>query len=308
MFVLLSVLTLMADDQTRLTPGDHRRTLTVADRQRSWLIHVPPGYDDTKPTPVVLAFHGGMSNGAQMMKFCGLNEKADAAGFLAVFPDGTGQFESALTWNAGNCCGYAMRNKVDDVAFVRELLDDLARVAHVDPRRVFATGMSNGGLMAYRLADELSDRFAAIAPVGGPMGFETCQPRHPVSVIHFHGTDDKFAPFAGGQGERSVSRTHFYSVEHTIQNWVRANGCPRTPVTTAFEPKVDDGTRVSRKVYGPGTDGAEVVLYRIEGGGHTWPGREPTLIFLGKSTANISANDLLWEFFEKHPRPVSVTP
>jgi polyhydroxybutyrate depolymerase len=293
----------MADELSNLTPGDHRRALTVESRERDFLVHVPPGYDGQRLFPLVLAFHGGLSNAARMAEFCGLNEKADLAGFLVAYPNGTGRADGAYTWNGGNCCGFAQEQNVDDVAFVRALLEDLSQIACVDPRRIFATGMSNGGLMAYRLADELADRIAAIAPVGGPMGTETCRPARPVSVIHFHGTDDKFAPFAGGRGERSVSRTCFYSVEHSLANWIAANGCPTTPVVTALEPIVQDGTRVTMSVFGPGREQSEVVLVRIEGAGHTWPGRKPPLLFLGKSTLNISANDLMWEFFEKHPRP-----
>jgi polyhydroxybutyrate depolymerase len=139
-----------------------------------------------------------------MVAFTGLNEKADEAGFLAVYPNGTGEKRS-LTWNGGNCCGYAVENQVDDVGFVRALLDDLEKVVTVDPSRVYATGISNGAIMAYRLASELSDRIAAVAPVAGPMGTATCSPRRPVSVMHFHGTDDQFAPCrrAGGRGASS---------------------------------------------------------------------------------------------------------
>jgi polyhydroxybutyrate depolymerase len=160
--------------------------------------------------------------------------------------------------------------------------------------------MSNGGIMAYLLASELSDRIAAIAPVGGPMGTETCHPKRPVSVIHFHGTADEFAPFKGGQG-KGVSGTDFYSVEHSIQAWVKANGCDKEPVITKFADTVKDGTTITRTTYGSGQDGSEVVLVIIEGGGHTWPGQEPRVRFLGKSTQNISANDQMWEFFVKHP-------
>ena len=154
-----------------LAPGDHTRTLEHDGRTRSYLVHVPPKYDPKRPTPVVLAFHGGgQQRLEQMVRFCGLNEKADKEGFIAVYPNGTGRLEQMLTWNGGNCCGYAMWNNVDDVGFTRALLDDLAKVANVDAKRVFATGISNGGIMCYRLASELSDRIAAIAPVSGTMG------------------------------------------------------------------------------------------------------------------------------------------
>jgi polyhydroxybutyrate depolymerase len=284
-----------------LGPGDHTRKLTVEGRERSYLVHVPPKYDPKKPTPVVLAFHGGGANADSMVRFSGLNEKSDEAGFVVVYPNGTGRLERVLTFNGGNCCAYAMNNKVDDVEFTRQLLDDLAKSVNIDPKRVFATGMSNGGIMAYLLASELSDRIAAIAPVAGPMGTETCQPKRPVPVIHFHGTADENAPFKGGKGEKSISSTEFYSVEHSIQAWVKANGCKAEPVVTTIPDRAKDGTTITRKTFGSGKDGAEVVLVVIEGGGHTWPGQEPRLRILGKSTKNISANDLMWEFFEKHP-------
>ncbi len=284
-----------------LNPGDQTRTLKVGDLEREYFVHVPPKYDSKKPTSVVLVFHGGGSNAEQIIRYCGLNKKADEAGFIAVYPNGTGRLEKMLTFNGGNCCGYAMNNNVDDVEFTRKILDDLAKSANIDPKRVFATGMSNGGIMSYLLASELSDRIAAIAPVSGPMGTDTCKPKRPVSVIHFHGTDDENAPFKGGKGERSVSGTDFYSVDHSIQAWVKANGCAKEPVVTKLPDTAKDGTTIIRKAYGNGKDGSEVVLVIIEGGGHTWPGQETRLRMLGKSTKNISANDLMWEFFQKHP-------
>jgi polyhydroxybutyrate depolymerase len=292
---------LMFPNDTQLGPGDHIRTLPVRDRTRTYLVHVPPSYDGNQPYPVVLAYHGGGSNAEHMVRFCGLNVTADQAGFIAVYPNGTGALASALTWNGGNCCGYAMHNQVDDVAFTRTVLDDLATVIQVDTKRVYATGMSNGAVLVYRLASELSDRIAAIAPVAGPMGTDTCHPQRPVSVLHFHGTEDEFAPFRGGTGPRSRSGTDFYSVEHSIRCWVQANGCREEPVTEELPDTANDGTTVTHQTYGGGRDGAEVVLVVIEGGGHTWPGRAPPLPVLGKATRNISANDLLWAFFEKHP-------
>src|SRR5712691_11431037 len=184
----LTVMALMAAwSNEQLEPGNHTRSLEVDMRTRTFLVHVPSSYDGKKPFPVVLAFHGGGSNAEQMVRFCGLNETADKHGFIVVYPNGTGRLEKLLTWNGGNCCGYAMRNRIDDVAFTKALLDDLAKVVKVDTKRVYATGMSNGAIMAYRLASELSDRIAAIAPVGGPMGKEKCAPKRPVPVIHFHG-------------------------------------------------------------------------------------------------------------------------
>lgn len=300
MLPTLTMLAILMTQPAALGPGDHTRTIEVDKRSRTYLVHVPPKYDSKKPSPVVLAFHGGGSNAEQMVKFCGLNETADKHGFVVVYPSGTGRLEKLLTFNGGNCCGYAMTNKVDDVGFTKVLLDDLAKVVNVDPKRVYATGMSNGAIMSYLLASELSDRIAAIAPVGGPMGTETCNPKRPVSVIHFHGKDDEFAPFKGGKG-KGVSGTDFYSVEHSIKACIKANGCKDEPKTVEIPDKANDGTKATITTYGGGKEGAEVVLVAIDGMGHTWPGQQPAVKFLGKSTRNVSANEMMWAFFDKHP-------
>jgi len=289
--------------EAALTAGDHARSLAVDGRQRSYLVHVPESADKSRAWPVVLAFHGGGSNATQMVRFCGLNDQADKSGFVVVYPDGTGRTEQLHTWNAGNCCAYAMTQKIDDVKFTRMLLDDLAKVLLVDQRRVYATGMSNGAMFCYHLASELSDRIAAIAPVSGPMGTRDCHPKRPVSVLHFHGTDDQFAPFAGGRGESSLSGTDFLSVDYSLNRWIKANGCSEKPRVEELPVEVDDGTRATRKTWGEGQEGAEAVLIRIQGAGHTWPGRTPLLRRLGKSTRNVDANSLMWEFFSRHPLP-----
>jgi len=285
--------------ETPLISGDHTRTLKHDGRTRSYIVHIPPKYDSKQPTPLVLAFHGGGGNAQIMMRFYGLNDKADKGGFIVAYPNGTGRSENILTWNGGNCCGYAQLNNVDDVGFVRVVLDDLAKVVSVDSKRVFATGMSNGGILCYRLASELSDRIAAIAPVSGTMGTATCKPKRPVSVMHFHGTADEVVPFKGGKGSnRLTQQINFYSVEHSINAWVKANGCSEKPTVTDMPKKTDD-MAVQRKTYGQGKDGTEVVLFIINGGGHAWPGRGRGV--LGKTTKNISADDLMWEFFKRHP-------
>ena len=299
MFTLLAML--LAADAAGLEPGDHARTVDVDGHRRRYLLHLPPQADPATPLPVVLAFHGGGANAETMVAFSGLDEKADQAGFIVVYPEGTGRLPRMLTFNAGNCCGLAAASDVDDVAFTRHVLDDVAKLVPVDRNRVFATGMSNGAMMAYRLASELSDRIAAIAPVAGPMGTKECHPGRPVPVMHFHGTADEFAPLEGGRG-RGPSGTEFLSVQHSIDAWVEADGCEKTPTTTLLPDRHDDGTTVRELRHGSGKDGAEVVLVIIEGGGHTWPGREPRMRSLGTSTRDISANDMMWDFFRQHPR------
>jgi polyhydroxybutyrate depolymerase len=231
-----------------------------------------------------------------MARFCGLDEKANRSGFVVVYPDGTGSTPLFLYWDAGGVRG----RPSDDVAYVSKLLDDLATVVNVNPMRVYATGMSNGAMMCYRLAAELSGRIAAIAPVAGTMAIETCRPRRPVPVMHFHGTKDGLVLF-DGPDERTPKNLKFLSVEDSIRAWAKVNECPETPVVAEVPDRAEDGTQVRVETYGPGKDDSEVILYVIEGGGHTWPGREPRLPFLGKSTKDISANDLIWDFFQRHP-------
>ncbi len=249
-----------------------------------------------------LSFHGSNSNGQIQKEFTGLNEYAEKHGFVVVYPFGTGQRERLLFWNAGICCGDAFEARVDDVAFVRAMLTDLYSCLPIDHGRIYASGMSNGAMMAYLLASEMAETFAAIAAVAGPMAIRTIRPSRPVSVIHFHGEFDEFTPYEGGQGRRSVTNTVHLSIPETIRAWVAANGCAPQPVTTMLRPEVDDGTQIELFEYGPGPTGAEVQLYYVHGGGHTWPNRPPRPFILGKSTENLDANETMWAFFTKHAR------
>jgi polyhydroxybutyrate depolymerase len=211
-----------------LGPGDHDRSFKMGEATRSYLVHVPPQYDPQKPTPVVLVLHGAGTNGSITVWFTGMSKKADEAGFIAVYPNGTGLAGLMLTWNAGGVRGRT-DGKPDDVAFIAKVLDDLATVANVDPKRVYATGMSNGGMMCYRLAAELSDRIAAVAPVAGTMAIDTYNPRRPVPVMHFHGTADKMVPFGGPSGRtpKFLGFLHGKLTDHRGAS-VR-KGCPGKP-------------------------------------------------------------------------------
>jgi polyhydroxybutyrate depolymerase len=306
--LLLALLTQGVIRKASAQSGDVLRTLNIGDLNRRYEFHRPSRIETTKALPVVIAFHGGGGNPQSMRKLSGLNSKADEAGFIVVYPYGTGRLESQfLTFNGGDCCGYAMENQIDDVSFVRALLDDLATVTRIDLRRVYATGLSNGGIIAYRVAAELADRIAAIAPVGGPLMMESIQPSRAVPVMHFHGTGDESAPFQGGYGKGFSGKggvTDFKSVEFTLNQWIEANGCQKTPSVEPLPDKTNDGMTCTRKTWSGGRDGSEVVLIEIENGGHTWPGMEPPVAMLGQSTKDISANDLMWEFFQKHALPV----
>lgn len=291
-----------------LSDGLTFRTVKVGSSERRYLLYVPRGVERTKTLPVVLAFHGGGGNPTSMMRLSGLNQKADSAGFVLVYPFGSGLNPNRnLTFNAGNVGGYAKEKNVDDVSFTRAILDDLPSLIAVDKGRVYATGISNGAMMCYRIASELADRIVAIAPVGGPMGLETCNPSRPVSIIHFHGTADELAPFAGGKGKGTPGnpaafRPTFFSVEHSVSSWVKANGCRSEPKVDELPDRAQDGMRVTKRTWSGGREGSTVVLVEIAGGGHTWPGEEPLVEILGPSTRDISANDMIWEFFQSHRR------
>jgi polyhydroxybutyrate depolymerase len=228
------------------------------------------------------------------MSFTAMNEKADREGFIAVYPDGTGA-GTFLTWNAGGR-GKRYDERVNDVRFISAIIDDLGACASIDSKRVYATGISNGGMMCYRLAAELSDRIAAIAPVAGTLTLRELNPARRVPIMHFHGTQDTFVPW-GGPANQTPSFITFRSVEDTMKVWAGLNNCESPPVIENLPDTSDDGMTVRKWDYPTRPDGASVVLYEIIGGGHTWPGIESPVGFIGNSTKDISANDLMWEFF-----------
>jgi len=295
-----------------LAPGDYERTLTHGGWTRTYRLHVPPSYRAGMPAPLLLNLHGGGGNAAQQERMSGLSAKADSEGFILVTPDGIPSLviRSMETWNAGNCCGRAKRVTADDVGFVRSIIDAVSAELCVDPRRVYATGLSNGGMMSYRLACELGDRIAAIAAVGGGMGdrdLDTtpasiaypCKPPRPVAILHIHGLDDRCYYYDGGKHRTGLSGTTFIPIAETITGWVERNHC-RNETAGTYE---RGGARC--RTYQGCERGGDVTLCTIDGGGHMWPGREyPTWLRLacgGSATEDLIANDLIWDFFQAHP-------
>lgn len=276
--------------------------IPVRSRRRTAVACVPDGAAPVSGWPVVLAFHGGQSHPEMMRRFSGLDDLATQDRAVVVFPAGTGSREGLLTWNGGNCCGEARADDSDDVGFVEALLDAVAARLPVDPRRVHAAGMSNGAMMAYRAAAELSGRIASIAPVAGPLALASIAPARPVPVLHFHGTLDQFTPLEGGIGRRSVTRVSHRPVVEGLLEWVHANGCCPAAERESV-PCTDDGISIERFTWrsAGGAAAGEVVFYRLEGAGHTWPGRRPDSFYLGPSALSLDANSLIWEFFARHP-------
>jgi polyhydroxybutyrate depolymerase len=227
----------------------------------------------------------------------GLSRTADREGFLVAYPNGTGR-GSFLHWNVGAL----PRDDADDVGYLGKVLDDIEASAKVDTKRVYAVGYSNGGMMCYRLASALPGRIAAIASVAGTMTASKAEAKRPVSVLHFHGTKDTMVPFDGSAG-RANGPFRLRSVDESVRAWAEADGCPKEPQMAEIPAKNADALAVRRLTFGPGREGSEVVLYVIEGGGHTWPGKPTVGPLLGKSAVDLKANDLIWEFFKKHPIP-----
>jgi polyhydroxybutyrate depolymerase len=276
--------------------GLTEHALRVGDLDRSFLVYAPAQW--SQGGSVVIALHGAGSSAADMVEFCGLNRAADLEGFLVVYPNGTGRMPHALSWNAGAAKVWAARNNIDDVGFMQRLLDQVLEASRADASRVYATGMSNGGLLCFRLACELPERLAAIAPVAISQVGELRPPR-PMPVIHFHGTADDFVPYAGGLGRKSLTQTTFLSVQQTLDTWVRANGCDAER-RIELPQHCDDGTKVVRTEFTGGA--APVVHYQVVGGGHTWPGQQSRYDFLGRVTQNLSANETICEFFRNYSR------
>lgn len=266
-------------------------------------VHVPVGLAVEPLRPLVIAFHGGGSNARDMADRTGLRRTADAHGFVVAFPEGSGRLVRLRTWNAGECCGYAVVQGVDDVAFAVAAIDALVARHAVDPRRVYLTGMSNGAMMAYRVALERPERVAAIAPVAGAMALDPALVRVPVPVLHVHGTDDRHAPFEGGVGSASIEGGVRRSVPDTLAAWARAHGAATEPVVTRLPDLADDGLRVERHAYHAADDPAAVVLILVVGGGHAWPGSTARERLLGPSTLDVDANELMWAYFEPRTAP-----
>jgi polyhydroxybutyrate depolymerase len=272
-----------------ILPHDLTWTIESGGLPRVANVHIPEGYDPTVGTPLVLNIHGFTSDAVEEALLTNMTPKADAENFVVVYPYGTG-VPGELSWNAGACCGTAAATNVNDIGFVSDLIDYAEQQLCIDPSRVFATGMSNGGFLSHTIGCELADRVAAIAPVAGVDGMPTCTPSRPVPVMHFHGTADPLVPWNGD------ALLGFISVPDSIAGWAQRDGCTGSPVQTYANGNSTCAT------YQQCAGGADVTLCTIAGGGHTWPGGLPVPV-LGMTTTDISATDAMWTFFQAHPLP-----
>ena len=310
--LLIGLLLLSEAAFAALVPGDYEFFVTHQGLRRSYLMHVPPQAKGDAALPLVLAFHGAGSNAEVMRAYTRMDRSADRDGYIVVYPNGSSGINGRfLTWNAGNCCGPAQLLQVDDVGFSLSVLDDVAVRVSVDNTRVYATGLSNGAMMAYRLAAEAAHRIAAVAGVAGSMSVQRFAPSRPMPVLHIHSTQDHIARYGGGVGTPSTiadTRMLHTSVEEMLRRWLDYDGCPLKAAaveTIAGERGTPDETHSAiRRVYGPCRQGVEVVLIQLAGPGHVWPGgvRDYNPELLGAGTAVIDANTEMWRFFSRFRR------
>jgi polyhydroxybutyrate depolymerase len=283
---------------TSLPTGETTHTLTHDTLERSYILYVPSSVNWHEPIALVFVFHGGTGNAESAIRMSGFNEVADQNGFVVVYPNGTGRLsdDKLLTWNGGACCGYAQEKNVDDVGFVRAIVTDLQSLATVNTRRIYATGLSNGGILSQRVACEAPDLFAAIAPVAGTLNLPACKPSQPISVIEFHGTEDENIPYNGGKGPKSLVNVDFASVPDSIAFWTAFNGCKAQSQMNSF-------ADIQHETWRGCSSSTAVELYTIVGGGHAWPGGVGGWAGSDQPIQTISASQVIWEFFAAHPKP-----
>jgi|GEM_PF-455971 len=283
-------------------------------RKRTYLLYVPEVYDGVIPLPLVVGLHGGSGTALGHMQMSQLNRAAHDHGFFAVYPDGATLIQ---TWNGGNCCGKAVENGIDDVGFIRKLIETLVGDYAIDHKRVYTSGFSNGAIMSHRLACEAADLFAAVAPLSGGINlggdFTVCAPSRPVPIIMFHGTTDENYPIEGGVGD-GLSGVDFYPVVHptkpdTLSDWLAMNNAAE-PGTVTYQKgdatctTYDGDAPVVMCIVDPQSplsDGEKV----YDGGGHAYPGGMRNHVYKKADvpSKDIDANEAMWEFFSAHTLP-----
>ncbi|OVE78008.1 hypothetical protein BVX98_01510 [bacterium F11] len=287
--------------------GNHMVTLLHKNIKRKYLLYIPKSYDGTNPVPLILVLHGGAGTPTGTQRLSRMSEKADQEGFLVIYPQSHVSRNGFRHWNAGpRPLEPYKESPADDVGFLNRILDDMEKRFNIDERRIYATGISNGGMMIYRMACEMSHRIAAVAPIATASLMNQCRPKRPISILHIHGRKDKIIQFEGGGTHPSVpnfiKRTvPLKSAQKSIEPFVSLNKCPPAPR------EIFQNAKAKCLSYGPGENKTEVVLCTVEDGGHTWPGGAHTsekawyLKLVGKLSQDINASDMMWDFFKRHP-------
>ena len=287
---------------------DLNRTLTLDGLERSYLVHVPPqalARDRTQATPIVIALHSGGGRARAFSSFTGFNKLADADGFIVAYPEGI-----EGNWNDGRSRvgNRALVDNIDDVGFILAIAQALAKDFAVDPKRVYVVGMSSGGVMALRAACDAADKIAAVAAVAAALPVRMkplCNPSAPISVLIMNGSEDPVMPWRGGEIRLGLERLgRVISTDDTMTFWAEHDGCVTTPAVEDLPDKdPGDNTVVRRSVF-PQCQAAEVVLYTVDRGGHTWPGGPQYLpqAAVGRVTKDIDATVVIWDFFKRQAR------
>ena len=269
--------------------------ITVDGIERTYILHVPESVSN--PAPLVFVLHGGGGNGKGMIKLTGYNKISDKYGFIACYPDGVDKH-----WNDGRKVNQSFKNgvEVNDVKFISLLIDTLESKFSIDSARIYVCGISNGGMMSFRLGCELNDKIAAIAPVAISMSeylYNSCKPGKPVPLMYIFGNEDPLVPYEGGS--ISFGRGQVVSVDNTLAFWGKNNDCSDKPVITSID-KEDDDTYVKKYVFSGETQRNEIEFYLIYGGGHTWPGGRQYLpeFIIGRTSEEFNASEEIWKWFE----------
>ncbi len=277
-----------------------RQTLIHDGIERSYVLRVPAGAaGGNARVALVVVLHGGGGNADNAEQMTGFTDKSRSEGFIVVYPEGSGRRKDRLlTWNAGHCCGYAMERRIDDVGFIGALVDRLIAAYPIDPARVYATGMSNGAMMAHRLGIERSGKFAAIAPVVGTLFGDEKKPPHPVSALMINGLLDKSVPDRGGPpGGRFTGAWDGTPTRPALDQaafWAEVDGCSGVPAK-------DAPAAFTRWQYQCPANRA-VELYLVNDNGHAWPGGHRGSWMGDRPASSPDATDVIWNFFKAHPK------
>lgn len=272
-------------------------TITVDGIERTYILRVPESVDMHKTSPLVFVLHGGGGTAKGMNSLTGFNKVSDKYGFIICYPQGYDK-----QWNDGRKVteNYVNDVEINDVKFISLLIDSLESKYKIDTSRIYACGISNGGMMSFRLGCELNSRIAAIAPVAISMSdylYNSCTPGKPVPLLYIFGDDDPLVPYEGGSIR--FNRGEVVSVQNTLGFWVKNNSCIEEPVTSEID-DWDDNTSVNKFIFTGSTSRNEVVFYLVRGGGHTWPGGKQYLpkLLVGKTSREFSASEEIWKWFE----------
>jgi len=307
--IFLVLIALLGGQDTRVHANasgtlEHKLDLRVFGFRRSYLLHTPPDYDGIRSLPLMIVLHGGFSTGSDMERESGFSEMADREKFFVAYPNGFGLLGRLQHWNAGHCCGFAMKYGIDDVGFVSMVIDQIRQQVRIDSSRIYIVGYSNGGMLAYLFAAKNPRIVAAVAGIAATIGSRNSpdepelridKPLGPVPVIAIHGLMDQIVPYGGGKLKGPYS---YVSVRESLLLWVKANRCAGEPVREEMMER-----RILKYTWRGSQEESEVVLYTLKGWDHLLPASHFTeKLSDSDPLKGLHAPELIWEFFKRHSR------